>query len=105
MSTLTISSPCPCHLSRCSTDRLVSQIPDVLKHRQIDHWVKVDDPEAFAHARRLIKNGLLCGGSCGSALAGALAFLRSDEGKHIAQDPKANVVILLADSCVSLLSS
>lgn len=48
-------------------------IPDVLKRELIDSWVKSTDQESFVMARRLIREeGLLCGGSSGSAMAAAL---------------------------------
>jgi cystathionine beta-synthase len=48
-------------------------IPDVLDRSLVDHWVKTKDKESFELARRLIKEeGLLCGGSSGSALFAAL---------------------------------
>lgn len=48
-------------------------IPDVLNNDLIDHYVKVDDKNSFQIARRLIKEeGLLVGGSSGSAVWAAL---------------------------------
>lgn len=48
-------------------------VPEVLSYDLVDHWVKTDDKELFVLARRLIKEeGLLVGGSSGSALAAAL---------------------------------
>ena len=39
----------------------------------MDEYVKTDDEESFLMARRLIKEeGLLCGGSSGSAMVAAL---------------------------------
>jgi cystathionine beta-synthase len=39
----------------------------------VDKWYKVGDKEAFLMARRMIREeGLLCGGSCGTAMVGAL---------------------------------
>lgn len=44
-------------------------IPDVLNRSIIDEWVKTNDKESFMWSRRLIKEeGLLCGGSSGSAM-------------------------------------
>ena len=44
----------------------------------VDHFVKVDDKNSFETARRLIKEeGLLIGGSCGSATYGALQAAKS----------------------------
>ena len=48
-------------------------IPDVLDNSLVDEYVKTDDEESFLMARRLIKEeGLLCGGSSGSAMVAAL---------------------------------
>lgn len=73
-------------------------IPEVLKHESIDSWIKIQDEESFSATRRIIKlEGILCGGSCGSAIAGALKWLKSEEGKEYDREG-VNVVILLADS-------
>lgn len=48
-------------------------VPTVLDRSIVDRWVKTEDKESFHVARMLIKKeGLLCGGSSGSALSGAL---------------------------------
>ncbi|XP_003739386.1 cystathionine beta-synthase [Galendromus occidentalis] len=48
-------------------------IPSVLDVNLADSWLRTDDTESFEMARRLIRDeGLLCGGSSGAALAGAL---------------------------------
>lgn len=48
-------------------------IPDVLKRDLVDEWVKVDDKESFVMARRLIREeGMLCGGSSGTAVHAAI---------------------------------
>ncbi len=44
-------------------------IPDVLDRSLVDEWVKTEDRESFQMARKLIRQeGLLCGGSSGSAV-------------------------------------
>ncbi|XP_043274434.1 cystathionine beta-synthase [Venturia canescens] len=66
-------------------------IPTVLDRNVIDNWVKSNDHEAFTIVRELIKTeGLLCGGSSGSALSVAL---------KLAKDLPAEkrVVVLLPD--------
>ena len=48
-------------------------IPKVLDRDRVDRWIKTTDSESFETARRLIREeGLLAGGSSGSAAAGAL---------------------------------
>lgn len=50
-------------------------IPKVFDGSIVDHWYKSEDKESFTNARRLIKEeGLLCGGSCGATLSGALKY-------------------------------
>lgn len=66
-------------------------IPTVLDHSVIDMWIKTEDQESLKAARLLIrKEGLLCGGSSGSALAAALQISKDlPDSKH--------VVVLLPD--------
>ncbi len=47
--------------------------PDVLDNTLVDKYIKINDQDSFTIARRLIKEeGLLVGGSCGSAVWAAL---------------------------------
>jgi len=74
--------------------------PDVLTREpdMIDTWVKTNDTDAFAAVQSLMRHeAMLVGGSSGSALAGALAWLRSENGRGISQTPGKNVVIMLPD--------
>lgn len=65
----------------------------------IDVWVKTGDDDAFAALRLLLRcEGLLVGGSSGSALSGALKWLKeTEEGQSVAQTEGANVVVMLPD--------
>lgn len=75
-------------------------VPDVLKQETVDTWYKTDDREAFAYARRLIaEEGLLVGGSSGSAIA---AMVKSVKDLGLGKDDV--VVVLLPDSIRSYLS-
>lgn len=82
-------------------------VPKVLDRMPptVDKWLKIGDDEAFPAALRLIKEeALLVGGSSGTALAGALKYLHSEEGKHIAQTEGKNVVVLLPDGLRNYMS-
>jgi len=69
----------------------------------VDRWVRVSDRDAFAAARRLTREeGILAGGSCGTALVAALAIGRElTEGGDGAGKL---VVVLLPDSGRNYLS-
>jgi cystathionine beta-synthase len=67
-------------------------IPDVLERGLVDEWVKTEDRPSFLMARRLIRQeGLLCGGSSGSAVWAA-----REVAKRVG--PGKRFVILLPDS-------
>jgi cystathionine beta-synthase len=69
----------------------------------IDRWVRVSDRDAFAMARRLTREeGILAGGSCGTAMVAAREVVRDlaeTEGGH-----EAVVVVLLPDGGRNYLS-
>ena len=75
-------------------------VPDVLRQEEVDRWYKTEDRESFYWARRLIREeGLLVGGSSGSAMA---ACLKAVEDLDLGKDDV--VVIILPDSIRSYLS-
>lgn len=69
-------------------------IPDVLNRSLVDKWVKSNDEDSFVMSRRLIRSeGLLCGGSSGTAMAAAMQVIKElniPKGKR--------VVVILPDS-------
>lgn len=67
-------------------------IPDVLARSMIDKWYKSNDLDSFVMMRRLIRDeGLLCGGSCGSAVSCAV---KAAKGLRSGQ----RCVVILPDS-------
>ncbi len=75
-------------------------VPEVLDRHIVDKWYKTDDREAFDYARRLIaEEGLLVGGSSGSAIA---AMVKGVRDLGLGKDDV--VVVILPDSIRSYLS-
>ena len=75
-------------------------VPHVLDQHAITKWYKTDDRDAFAYARRLIaEEGLLVGGSSGSAIAAMVASYRD---LHLTKDD--TIVVILPDSIRNYLS-
>ncbi len=75
-------------------------IPEVLDREGVDLWCKTDDRESFTYARRLIaEEGLLVGGSSGSAIA---AMVRGVKEFRLGKGDV--VVVILPDSIRSYLS-
>lgn len=75
-------------------------VPDVLSRdpADINYWIKTSDEDAFVAVQELMRSeGLLVGGSSGSALSGALKWLQSEAGQEIAKTTGLNVVVLLPD--------
>jgi len=75
-------------------------IPTVCDQDIADVWIKSEDEASFKYARALIRHeGLMCGGSCGSALSGAVEHIRKNNiGKG------QRVVVLLPDSTRNYMS-
>lgn len=75
-------------------------IPETINLEIIDDMIRVSDKESFIMTRRLSKEeGILVGGSCGSAVAGVIKYI---EEKNISEDKI--IVVLLPDSGKSYLS-
>ncbi|KAL3437154.1 tryptophan synthase beta subunit-like PLP-dependent enzyme [Aspergillus tetrazonus] len=75
-------------------------IPQVLDQHAVDKWYKTDDKESFQYARRLIaEEGLLVGGSSGSAIAALVKAARDNMFKE-----GDVVVVILPDSIRSYLT-
>jgi len=77
-------------------------LPEVFDGKLVDRWYKSGDKESFVNARRLIREeGILCGGSSGSALSGALKMAQElKEGQRcvvILPDSIRNYITKFAD--------
>lgn len=74
-------------------------IPEVMNQASVDTWFKTDDRDSFTYARRLIaEEGLLVGGSSGSAIA---ALVKAWNAGAIDEDDV--VVVVCPDSIRSYL--
>jgi cystathionine beta-synthase len=77
----------------CQIDVLIL-IKDVLDRSLVDTWIKTSDEESFTMSRRLIRTeGLLCGGSAGAAVVGAVKFAKQN---NLGKDK--TIVVIVADS-------
>jgi cystathionine beta-synthase len=78
-------------------------MPGTLDPAAIDRWVRVSDRDSFVAARRLTREeGILSGGSCGTALVAALLVGRELAASEDGHD--AVVVVLLPDGGRNYLS-
>src|SRR5204862_4659340 len=67
-------------------------VPKTFNSQLVDDWVRVSDAESFHTARSLARReGILVGGSSGTAVAAALRYARRLTGEHL-------VVALCADT-------
>ena len=72
--------------------------PDTLDRSVVDRWFKTDDKTAFALALRLIREeGMLVGGSSGSAMQAALEVAKDAK-------PGSRIVVILADNIRNYMS-
>lgn len=83
-------------------------MPSTMDLKAMDDCVQVNDKESFQMARRLIRDeGLLCGGSSGSAVAGAIKFAerikKEREAAGTVGEPY-KVLIIICDSSSRYLS-
>ncbi len=75
-------------------------LPTALDLSVLDDTVQVSDKESFLVARRMVREeGIFCGGSSGSAVAGALHYIRNQD-----LGPNTTVVVILPDSGSRYLS-
>jgi cystathionine beta-synthase len=73
-------------------------VPKTFNSQLVDDWVRVTDAESFHTARELARReGILVGGSSGTAVAAALRFARRLTGEHL-------IVALCADTGRNYLS-
>lgn len=83
-------------------------MPTTMDLTAMDDCIQVNDRESFTMARRLIRDeGLLCGGSSGSAVAGAIKFAERIAKERTATGSTAEpykVLIIIPDSSSRYLS-
>lgn len=73
--------------------------PGTFDRSIVDRWVQVSDRDSFLTARRLAQEeGLLVGGSCGTAMFAALAVAKEID------DPEAMIAVILPDGGRNYLS-
>lgn len=74
--------------------------PAILENSLVDHWERVSDADSFRMARRIIKEeGILCGGSSGSAM---VAAIRAAERFKFTSDRR--ICVILADGVRNYMS-
>jgi len=75
-------------------------LPNVLDRQVCDKWYKSADQESFEASREVIRTeGILCGGSSGSAMAACLKYIKDN---NIGADER--VVVLFPDSIRNYMS-
>jgi len=77
-------------------------IPQVLDYSNIDAWITCKDSDSFGMARKLIsREGILCGGSSGSAVWAALKAIKQF---NFSNDPSKRILVILPDSVRNYMS-
>ncbi|WEW60238.1 cysteine synthase [Emydomyces testavorans] len=77
-------------------------VPETLDQSAPDLWIKTTDSDSFQLARRLVREeGLLCGGSSGSAMAALQQFM--EQRPEFNQEEKL-IVLIFADSLRNYLT-
>ena len=83
-------------------------MPTTMDLTAMDDCVQVNDRESFTMARRLIRDeGILCGGSSGSAVAGAIKFserIAKERAARNSTEAPFKVLIIICDSSSRYLS-
>uniref|UniRef100_A0AAR2LJQ1 CBS domain-containing protein n=1 Tax=Pygocentrus nattereri TaxID=42514 RepID=A0AAR2LJQ1_PYGNA len=89
---VSVSKNSKCHKCKCKYADMLT------RHQVVDSWYKSNDDESFAMSRMLIRDeGLLCGGSSGSAMAAAVKVAKElKEGQRC--------VVILPDSIRNYMS-
>ena len=78
-------------------------IPEVLDRSLVDRWVKSNDRDSFRVARQLIRQeGLLCGGSSGTAVWAAMQIAKEMGPKPDGSKPR--IVVILPDNIRNYLT-
>lgn len=69
-------------------------LPNTCIRKYVDQWIKTDDKESFAIARRMIsEEGMLTGGSCGSVVSAAIRYAIENK-----VDKDHRIVVVLPDA-------